>query len=498
MAQLHELTAREQSFLLRTGALRPSELVEHYLDRIEKHGASIGAFIVVDADGARERAAALEATGHPRSTPTGSFSLSDPEHFRIESPGENPDQVLWGLPLADKDLEARAGLPTSYGSRVFAGVVSEQSDEIVEAVDAAGAISLGKTNTPEFGQHGFTDNLVAGPARNPWDRSLHAGGSSGGAAAAVAARLLPFAPGSDGGGSIRIPAAATGLVGLKPSRGRVPGGSGIGSVGGLGVAGPIARTVGDAALLLEGMIGTPAPARFALRAPELEPGALLRAADTPHGRFRIGILRDSPWADEYAIGLDESGELAFSEGIEHLRALGHVLTEIPLERSAGYSNAFRTLWRSFPAAAPLTEGAEALLEPVTAQLRESGKEVRATDLIAALGFFARFERDVIDQFSGFDAILTPALGQSPRALNWYSQTDPDLSFEQQVLYSPWTSFVNATGLPGIALPVSQDARGLPAAIQLIGRPGDELTLLSLGAQLENRIGWHERVPADFA
>lgn len=498
MAELHELTAREQSFLLRTGALRPGELVEHYLSRIEKYNHDLGAFIAQDAEGARARAAALEAAGHPHAAPTGSFTRVAPNSFRIESPGAEPEQILWGLPLADKDLTERAGLPTTFGSRAFAGHVSARSEELVQTLDAAGAVSLGKTNTPEFGQHGFTENLVAGPTRNPYNTALHAGGSSGGAAAAVAARLLPFAPGSDGGGSIRIPAAATGLVGVKPSRGRVPGGSAIGSVGGLAVAGPLARTVGDAALLLEGMIGTPDPARYALRAPELAPGALLHAADNPQGRFRIAVLRDSPWADDYEIGLDAAGERSFAEGIEHLRALGHVLEEIPLLRSEGYSAAFRVLWRMFPAAVPLGPGGEALLEPVTAALRERGRHVPALDLMGALGFFARFERDVIEQFSGYDAVLTPALGQSPRPVGFYDLEDPDESFRQQVLYSPWTSFVNVAGLPAVSLPVSVDEQGLPSAIQLIGRPGDEPTLLRLGAQLEDRIRWQERTPPGFA
>lgn len=495
MADLHDLTAREQSFLLRTGQLRPSELTDHYLDRIEARNADLGAFITVDAEGARARAAELDRQGHPAAAPTGSFTRVSADSFRTEPTSAGPERVLWGLPLADKDLEARAGLPTSYGSRVFAGEVSPHSSELVETIDAAGAVSLGKTNTPEFGQHGFTDNLVAGPARNPWDPSRNAGGSSGGAAAAVAARLLPFAPGSDGGGSIRIPAAATGLVGLKPSRGRVPGGSGIGSVGGLGVAGPLARTVGDAALLLTGMIGDAAPARFSTRAPLLAPEALLNAADRPEGRFRIGVLRTSPWSDAYDIRLDAAGEASFRAGIDHLGALGHVLEEIPLRGFEGYSEAFRVMWQTLPAAAPVPAGREGLLEPVTARLRERGAGVPAVDLIRALGFFAAFERSVIEQFAGFDAILTPALGESPRAATGhYDREDPDRSFEQQVLYSPWTSFVNVAGLPAIALPLMLDPEGLPSGVQLIGRVGDEPTLLRLGAQLEDRIRWQDRVP----
>ncbi|MEP6842261.1 MAG: amidase, partial [Pseudolysinimonas sp.] len=199
MAELHDLTALEQLERLRRGEVAATELVEHYLERIERLDSGpdgLGAFVEVTADAARERAAVIAHL--PKAL------------------------ALWGLPSADKDLVDRAGVPTRYGSRAFADYVPEKSDDLIETLDAAGAISLGKTNTPEFGMPSYTEPLAGRPARNPYDVTLGAGGSSGGAAVAVAAGLVPVAPGSDGGGSVRIPAAATGLVGLKPSRGRIP------------------------------------------------------------------------------------------------------------------------------------------------------------------------------------------------------------------------------------------------------------------------------------
>ena len=212
MTELHEYTALELHQLLQRRQVSPVELTRHYLDRIERLDGEIGAFAEVTPDAAIARARHVE------------------EHVPTAAP-------LWGLPLADKDLHRRAGVPARFGSRAFTDFVPDESDELVLAVDAAGAVSLGKSATPEFGLPSYTEGLAGPPTRNPWNPALGAGGSSGGAAAAVASGMLPFAPGSDGGGSVRIPAASCGLVGVKPSRGRVPAGPGFATLAGLGVAG---------------------------------------------------------------------------------------------------------------------------------------------------------------------------------------------------------------------------------------------------------------------
>ena len=239
---------------------------------------------------------------------------------RSSAPSRSPTAVprtapLWGLPFGDKDLWLRAGVPAGFGSRLMAGFVPDTSDEIVETLDAAGGVSLGKTNAPEFGLPAYTESLAAPPARNPWSTDLGAGGSSGGAAVAVSAGLLPFAPGSDGGGSVRIPAAACGLVGLKPTRGLVPAGSGIDSLAGLVVDGPLARTVADAALLLDGMIARVHGAidhHYTLRAPDDDDGPLLGAAIRGEGRFQLGVMTTSAWDDAYEITLAPGGARARS------------------------------------------------------------------------------------------------------------------------------------------------------------------------------------------
>jgi len=471
MPELHHLTALEQTELLQRGDLSPLELVDHYLDRIERLDAGLGAFVTVTADTGRERARTL-AERMPRTAP------------------------LWGLPFADKDLSNRAGVPTGYGSRLMAGFVPEVSDELPAALDAAGAISLGKTNTPEFGMPSYTETLVAPPARNPWNTALGAGGSSGGAAVAVSAGLLPFAPGSDGGGSIRIPAAATGLVGLKPSRGLVPGGSGNASLGGLPVAGPIARTVSDAAMLLDAMIGD-GEFPFTLRAPRWDGGALLNAAVRGEGRFQIGVTTTSPWDDAYDITIAPEASAALQLALDELAQLGHGIEEFRLEPDDSYAPNFRTIWQAGAASIPAEGEQLDLLEPLTRWLVGVGRSLSARQLGESLAALAEFERSIIRQFSGMDAVLTPALALTPRPIGWYDREDGERNFAQQVQYTPFTSFVNVSGLPAITLPVLHTEGGLPMGVQLIGRPGGEATLLAIGAQLERRIGWQHRHPPQW-
>lgn len=465
MFELHHLTANEQLDWLRRGEIAPGELVEHYLARIERLDAGLGAFVTVTAEAARARADEIAVLS--RALP------------------------IWGMPLADKDLVARAGVPTRYGSRVRADLVPEISDELALAVDAAGAVSLGKTSTPEFGFPSYTEPAAGPIARNPYDTALGAGGSSGGAAVAVAAGLLPFAPGSDGGGSIRIPAAATGLVGLKPSRGRIPALSGLASLAGLVTAGTIARTVADAALLLDALAG---PSPFATAPPTWDGGAFLNAAVRGEGRFTIGITRDSPWATAYDLALDPAAEEALQVAIRELGAVGHGVEEFVIEPEPEYPEAFRAIWQAGAAALPLDDVALAGVEPLTRWLVETGRRLSARRLAEALAWLAGFERRFIARVATVDAVLTPAMALTPRPIGWYDAEDGERNFAQQVLYTPYTSMVNVSGLPAIVLPVHVTPDGLPMGVQLIGRPGREDVLLAIGAQLERRLGWARRHP----
>ncbi len=467
--ELHEFTAQVQLDQLRRGDISPVELATHYLDRIERLDGELGAFTTVTRDAALARARHVE------------------QHVPKAAP-------LWGLPLGDKDLWRRAGVRTTMGSRLLADWVPNASDEIVEALDAAGGVSLGKTNAPEFGFPAYTESLVAPPARTPWDTSRGAGGSSGGAAVAVAAGLLPLAPGSDGGGSIRIPAAATGLVGLKPSRGRVPSLGGFTSLGGLVTAGPLARTVADAALLLDALVG---PSPWSVGPPTWDGGAYLNAAVRGEGRYQLGVMTTSPWDSTYDIAVSPEARSALDLAVRELAALGHGVEELALEPDDSYGPAFRTLWQSGAANVEAAGEQLDLLEPLTRWLVERGRALDARTLADALRRLAVYERSVIRQFSSFDAVLTPALAMTPRPLGWFDAEDPERNFEQQCQYTPWTSFANVSGLPAIVLPVAETEEGLPMGVQLIGRPGGEETLLALGTQLERRLRWQRRHPTQW-
>lgn len=463
MAELHDLTAIEQLAALRAGDVSPVELALHYLDRIERVNDVVGAFVEVTADAALARAA----------------SLADAA----------PEGALWGLPFGDKDLVARAGVPTRFGSRLHSArpghqdFVPDVTADQAAVLDEAGGISLGKTNTPEFGLTGYTETQIAPPARDPWNPVNGAGGSSGGAATAVAAGLLPLAPGSDGGGSIRIPAATVGVVGLKPSRGRIPFASGLDSPGGLSVAGPIARTVADAALLLDVQAGGRAYP-YATRAPGS--GPFLDAA-TVTASARIGVTMVSPWDDDEDITLDPEAVRAVETAMALLADAGHGVDAFGW-RPRGYAEMFTTLWRTSAARMDLSDTELELVEPITAWLVREGRALSGTEVLEALAAATVFERDTITAFSPFDAVLTPALALSPQPIGWFHPTDAAENFSQQVRYAPYSSFVNVAGLPAIVVPVTLDASGHPVSVQLIGRPGGEATIIALAAELERRVG----------
>lgn len=488
MSALHEESAVTLVTMLKNGELSRREVAAHFLERIDRANPVLRAFVHVDAEGALARASEMDA--HPQSANA---------------------SVLAGLPIGDKDLIDRAGIPTSYGSRAMLGFVPTASNPLVTALDNNGANSLGKTNTPEFGFPSYTENLLpGGVARNPWtDRPVTEsgpedtfiygpGGSSGGAAVAVAAGMLPVAPGSDGGGSVRIPAAACGLVGLKPARGRIPDAPGYELPGSLVVAGPLARSVADAALLLDAMIartGVGVPDyRFASRpaAAGAEPTSyteLLRSGGQTR-RLRIAVNAWSPWSEAYEIACDPVATDTLNETALLAERLGHDVELFTPAMFSGYVDAFRAVWRGGAASLPLTDQQLADVEPLTEWLVRSGRELPVADLARGLARLSEFERFIIAEYAPYDIVLTPALAMTPRPLGWYDQHDGEHNFVQQCQYTPYTSYVNAAGLPAITMPIAVDP--LPVGVQAIGRPGDEATLLMFAQQLEAELHWDKR------
>ena len=455
---------------LQCGEVTPLEAVRACLDRIE--GERLGAFVEVTAERALAQAAALGA------------------------PPEDPP-ALWGVPLADKDLVGRAGVPTRYGSRAFRDNVPTVSDPIAAALDRLGSVSLGKTSTPEFGMTGYTEPAAGEPARNPWDPTTGAGGSSGGAAIAVATGMLPAAPASDAGGSIRIPAATVGVVGLKPSRGRLPFANGLSGPGGLSTAGPIARTVEDAAYLLDAFVGS-APHRNATRAPDPVPTTSFAAAvRTDPGRLRIGATLVTPWDGWTDTTLDPGAREAYDWAARTLAAAHDV--DDAAWQPRGYPEMFTTIWRASAGGLPVADDdLDALVEPFTAWMAREARAMPASEAIGGFEAASAFERQTIEAFSPFDAVLTPALAMSPQPLGWFSSgTSPLENFARQCQYAPHTSFANVAGLPAITVPAPAAPGERPWSVQLVGRPGGETRILQLAAQLERARGplpWPANAP----
>ena len=462
MAELHDLTALEQGDLVRRGEASPLGLVDHYLERAD----TVGAFVTSTPELARARAGALAAAGRP-----------------------DDAGPLWGVPTAIKDLHPTAGVRTTFGSAAYADYVPDESDDLVLTLEAAGLPSLGKTNTPEFVSPCYTEPDVAPPAVTPWDPRRTAGGSSGGAAAAVAAGLVPVAPGSDGGGSIRIPASCCGLVGLKPTRGRSSAAPRYGDPVGLATPGPLARTVRDAAALLDVMAGrrvsdpswAPPPLGSFLAACERDPGRLRVA------RFITPVITDSE--------IDPQVRTAWDEASALLSGLGHEVVDIdvPLPREAVAT--FELCWAVLTALAEVPEGREHEIRPLTRWLSEKGRAVTGPEFGLAIGQLRRYAADALVSLAPYDLVLTPTLATLPPFVGELrDDEDPAADFEAQKRFTPWTSAWNVTGMPAISLPLHWTPDGLPVGVMLAARPAEEELLLAASAQLEAAAPWHHRRP----
>src|SRR3954469_13181488 len=469
MTQLHDLTALEQAAAVRSGETSSKELVDHYIGRIEQHDGELGAFVTLTFDQAREQAAAADAA--------------------VAAGDELPP--LHGVPIGIKDLNMTEGVPTKLGSRAFDDFVPPFSDFTVENLRAAGTISLGKTNTPEFGLPCYSETQVAPPARTPWDLSRSAGGSSGGAAAATAAGLVPWAQGSDGGGSVRIPSSVCGLFGIKVSRGRISRGPLQGDVTGLSWDGPLARTVRDAAAMLDAMQG-PMPGDPHWAEPPSQ--SFLSYADTPPGRLRIGRTREPVVA---GATVHPHVVEAYEAATELLTSLGHEVVDIPPPYDAAQLVPnFEILWAVSASGVPVAPEREELLLPLTRWLRERGNNTSANEFTGAMSTLQAATRMGIAATAEYDVLLTPTVAQPPVPIGYFRETgDPAEEFDRMKQFTPWTAVFNMTGQPAVNVPLHWSPDGLPIGVMLVGRPADEATLISLSAQLEEARPWRDRHPA---
>lgn len=474
MAELHELDAHAQADLLRSREVSSTELVRHHVDRIEHLDPLLHAFVTVTPERALASAALADA--------------------RLSS--GDPTPPFLGVPTAFKDLTFTAGVRTTLGSPLMRDFTPDVNAHVVTLIERAGFISLGKTNTPEFGLSSFTDNDLVGATRCPYDLSRNAGGSSGGAAAAVSAGLIPLAPGSDGGGSIRIPASCCGVVGFKPSRGRVSAGPIASDWSGLTGDGTLARTVRDAAALLDAM-AHPMPGD--LRPLPAPPMPFSEWAQRDPGRLRI-----ARWANPYLPGIDvdPAGLQAWESTSRLLASLGHEVIDVANPFPADLEPQFNVIWSSGMAAtwallrtlAPDPAAAEHSLRASTRYWLERGARTSGVDLVQAMQFLESTTRSVADQMTGFDAWLTPTLAMPPQPTTWFVDAEPAETHRRELAFTPFTAVYNMAGVPAASLPMHWTDDGLPVGVMLAGRPGADGPLFSLLAQVETAVGGFTRHP----
>jgi amidase len=459
----------ELAGMVRAGEISARELVQCSLNRIEALDPQLNAFVEVDAE--RALAAADQV------------SAGDERPFA-------------GVPIAIKNNRPVSGLKLTFGCSLMSEYVAAYDHNVTRRLKDAGFIVVGTTTLPEYGILPTSEARLFGPTRNPWDLDRTPGGSSGGAAAAVASGMVPVAHGNDGGGSIRIPAACCGLVGLKPQRGRVSSAPELGDS--LLVAdGVLTRNVADTAAILDVLAGY--EVGDATWAPDpSEPFAL--AATRDPGKLRIAATTLAPVQDAV---VDPLAAQAVSDAAELLRSLGHTVEQVdPPWRVPGLTELFGAVFSIHISLSVIYSGlvaggkqpAEADMEPMSWAIFSMTQQANAVQGLAAATQLQAFARQLITFLEPYDALLTPALAERPLKLGTLdtAAADPMSTFTRSGLFTPFTPVFNATGQPGISLPLYHGEDGLPLAVQLVGRPAGEQQLLALATQLEAACPWSDR------
>ncbi len=450
--ELLQKSALELAQLIRTKQISPLELTHLYLDRIEKFDCQIGSFVHVAGESALATA-----------------SAQTEQLSQIAATAELPP--FFGVPTAIKDLNAVAGMPVSYGIAALQGNIAQYDEGIVTRMKMAGFILLGKTATSQLASFPYTENPGFLPTRNPFNRDYTAGGSSGGAAAAVAAGFCPIAQGSDGGGSIRTPAGCCGLVGIKPSRGRVS----YAPVGefqsGIATNGTLSKTVADGAALLTVISGYTTGDPYWLPDP---PFSFLEATQRGVKPLRIAFSTSiSPFGEAASVYKN-----AVIETAKILEGMGHHLTEYSPDLQALIAP-FRRIWQAGTAAAAIPRE---LLSPLNQWLLDNSGS--AGEYLQAVRQMHVISRQIVAMFDNFDVLLLPIFLHHPPGIGEWENLPPEEAVNKMIAWIAPSPIANASGLPAIALPTGLDSQGLPVAIQLVGKPADEITLLGLSAQLE--------------
>jgi amidase len=455
---------------VRGGELAATELVQASLDRISALDGELNAFVEVDAERALAAAAEIE-------------------------PGDT--RPFAGVPIAIKANVPVEGMCMNFGSRFLQGHRPSHSAYLVRRLREAGFVVIGITNMPEFGILPTTEPRHTGVTRNPWDHTRTPGGSSGGSAAAVAAGMVPIAHGNDGGGSIRIPAACTGLVGLKPSRGRISKGPDLGESF-LASDGVLSRTVAETAQALDVMAGYEVgDANWAPRPVEAYSTAVRRDP----GRLRIAMTPANP----LEVDVDPDCVHGMHRAAETLAALGHEVEETT--PSLPGKDGLRLFISVFGPAVSLGISYGELLagrppeddeiEPLSRAVHDAARDITSVGYLGAVAQLQALARGLVAFFAGYDILLTPALAERPLAIGECNGLGerPMADLARSGAFTPFTSLFNVTGQPAITVPVGFGEDGLPTSVQLVGKPLAEDTLLQVAAQMEAARPWaHQRPP----
>jgi amidase len=463
--------ASELAGMVRSGELSARELAQSSLDRIEELNPTLNAFVQIDG----ERALAT-----------------------ADEIGSNDPRPFAGVPIAIKNNRPVKGLRLTYGCSLMADYIADYDHNVTRRLREAGFVIVGTTTLPEYGILPTSEARLFGPTRNPWDLQRTPGGSSGGAAAAVAAGIVPVAHGNDGGGSIRIPAACCGLVGLKPTRGRISPAPELGDSS-LGIDGVLTRTVADTAGILDVLAGyelgdaTWAP-------PPREPFAAAAAREPE--RLRVAATTLSPVS---GAAVDPICAGAVRDASDLIRSLGHEVVEVdPPWQGEELKALFAAVFSNHVALSIAYSGIVGGHEPTAEDMEPMSWAIycmaQALNAVQGMGAVVRlqaFARSLVSFLAPYDALLTPALAERPLPLGTLDTAAPDpmSTFTRSGFFTPFTPVFNASGQPGISLPLYEGEDGLPLGVQIVGRPAGEGALLALAAQLEAAQPWaHRRAP----
>lgn len=476
------LDATDQAALITNGDVSAVEMVDGAAERIDRIDDDLNAVVMRWYDRARSQAAAIDSarTNGAASADRGPFA---------------------GVPFLLKDLGAHdAGMPMTSGNRAMrdAQPISKKDMTIVTRFRDAGLVTLGRTNSPELGSLPVTEPMAYGPTRNPWDTSRTPGGSSGGAAAAVASGMVSIAHASDGGGSIRIPAACSGLVGLKTSQGRITMGP-YANESGLSVSFCVSRSVRDSAQLLDAVQGPGVGDTVVASAPARP---YVDEVGSDPGRLRIGLLDTHPLGN----ALHDDCITAVRSAATMLEGLGHnvSLSHPPALEDASFTARFMAMWSTMMAVSIDTMGesigrelTEDDVEPVNWALARHANSVTSVAYAEALAAVSEFRRAMHSWWTdGWDLLLTPTLCEPPVKIGEHDSTaaDPMAGMRRAAEFIAFTPPFNASGQPGISLPLHWNDDGLPIGVQLVAAYGREDLLLAVASQLEVEHPWTDRRP----